>query len=151
MVSALGSVFGGVAKTDSRPCVLSSAILAAGYFLLLAQKKVTKEKAPSAPRRSLRERFATGGRVRLTGHPWPESRIGAIPRAARVLGTRLVRPPFAAALEGTRKSKGTGSPLPRGRRNLGRLLFASAAGIAALCALPGPLSVAASRRRKSRA
>ena len=75
--------------------------MAAGHFLLLVQEKVTKENTPSAPRRSLRERFATGERVRLTGHPWPESRIGAIPRAARVRCTRLIRPPFAAALEGT--------------------------------------------------
>ena len=41
--------------------------------------------------------FATGGRVRPTGHPWPVVRIGAIPRAARVRSTRLVRPPSAAA------------------------------------------------------
>ena len=33
------------------------------------------------------------------------SQIGAIHRAARVRCTRLFRPPFAAALEGTRKSK----------------------------------------------
>src|SRR5690349_22853320 len=77
--------------------------MVAGYFLLLAQKKVTKEKAPSAPRPRLRERFATGGRVRPRGHPWPLGRIGAIPRAARVRCTRLFRPPFAAALEGTQK------------------------------------------------
>src|SRR5690349_24940887 len=77
--------------------------MVAGYFLLLAQKKVTKEKAPSAPRPRLRRGFATGGRVRPRGHPWPLGRIGAIPRAARVRSTRLFRPPFAAALEGTRK------------------------------------------------
>src|SRR5690349_23957934 len=79
--------------------------MVAGYFLLLAQKKVTKEKAPSAPRPRLRRGFATGGRVRPRGHPWPLGRIGAIPRAARVRCTRLFRPPFAAALEGTRKAK----------------------------------------------
>ena len=54
-------------------------------------------------------------------------------------GTRLIRPPFAAALEGTRKSKGAGSPLPRGRRNLVHLVFASAAGTAALCSSRAPL------------
>ena len=85
------------AITDSRPCAFRPPSMAAGHFLLLVQEKVTKENTPSAPRRSLRERFATGERVRLTGHPWPESRIGAIPRAARVRCTRLFRPPFAAS------------------------------------------------------
>jgi len=63
MVSALGSVFGGVAKTDSRPCVLSSAILAAGYFLLLAQKKVTKENGTlgAAPSPAARVRYGRTG------------------------------------------------------------------------------------------
>src|SRR6185312_14785125 len=89
------------AITDSRPCAFRPPSMAAGHFLLLVQEKVTKENTPSAPRRSMRERFAAGERVRLTGHPWPESRIGAIPRAARVRCTRLIRPPFAAALEGT--------------------------------------------------
>ena len=32
-----------VARTDSRPCVVRPPSMAAGYFLLLAQKKVTKE------------------------------------------------------------------------------------------------------------
>ncbi len=45
--------------------------MAAGYFSLLAQREVTKRKAPSDPRRSRSERFAAGERVRLTGHPWP--------------------------------------------------------------------------------
>ncbi len=52
--------------------------------------------APSDPRPRLRRGFATGGRVRPTGHPWPVVRIGAIPRAARVRSTRLFRPPSAA-------------------------------------------------------
>src|SRR5690349_16254919 len=89
--------------------------MVAGYFLLLAQKKVTKEKAPSAPRPRLRERFATGGRVRPRGHPWPLGRIGAIPRAARVRGTRLFRPPFAAALEGAGTAALCSSRAPLGR------------------------------------
>ena len=71
--------------------------MVAGHFLLLVQEKVTKENTPSDPRRSPSERFATGGRVSPTGHPWPVVEIGAIPRAARVRCTRLFRPPFAAA------------------------------------------------------
>jgi hypothetical protein len=38
------------ARTDSRPCVVWSPSLATSYFLLLVQKKVTKEKTPSRPR-----------------------------------------------------------------------------------------------------
>src|SRR5690349_21544437 len=130
--------------------------MVAGYFLLLAQKKVTKEKAPSAPRPRLRRGFATGGRVRPRGHPWPLGRIGAIPRAARVRGTRLVRPPFAAALEGTRKSKGKSQvKMDSGfRRNdvvracpIYAVLWLLRQGLPRF-ALPGPLSAAASRRRK---
>ena len=134
-----------VRETDSRPCVVPSAILAAGYFLLLAQKKVTKENgtlgfAPLA----LSERFATGGRVRPTGHPWPVVRIGAIPRAARVRCTRLVRPPFAAAQrepEEQSESKEKNTDVSRYircfcGRDCRALLF------------PGSLSAAASRRRK---
>src|SRR6185312_3103588 len=56
--------------------------------------------APSAPRPRLWRGFATVGRVWPRGHSWPLGQIGAIPRAARVRGTRLIRPPFAAALEG---------------------------------------------------
>jgi len=49
------------AKTDSRPCV-STRILRAGHFLLLAQEKVTKEKGspgrtPAAPVRYGRPGF----------------------------------------------------------------------------------------------
>ena len=36
--------FGGFAITGSRPCVFCPPSMAASYFLLLAQKKVTKEK-----------------------------------------------------------------------------------------------------------
>src|ERR1700748_2386924 len=40
--------FGVVAKTDSRPCAFRRPSMVAGYFLLLAQKKVTKEKGTLA-------------------------------------------------------------------------------------------------------
>jgi hypothetical protein len=35
-------------KTDSRPCAFRRPSMVAGYFLLLAQKKVTKEKGTLA-------------------------------------------------------------------------------------------------------
>src|SRR6478672_5564312 len=89
--------FGVFARTDSRPCVVCPPSMAASYFLLLVQEKVTKENTHSDSRPRLRRGFATGGRVSPTGHPWPVVEIGAIPRAARVRCTRLVRPPFAAA------------------------------------------------------
>ena len=113
------SVLGAIARTDSRPCGFRPPSWRPSYFLLLVQEKVTKENTPSAPRRSRSERFAKVERVFSTGHPWPVEKIGAIPRAARVRGTRLIRSPFAAALEGFEsrsKGEGAGSPLSRGRR-----------------------------------
>jgi hypothetical protein len=134
------------ARTDSRPCAFRPPSWRPSYFLLLVQEKVTKDNTPSAPRRSRSERCATGERVFSTGHPWPVEKIGAIPRAARVRSTRLIRSPFAAALEGFEsesKGKGAGSPLSRGRRNVGsrRLAsaLASAAGTAALLLFQVPL------------
>jgi hypothetical protein len=93
------SVFGVIAKTDSRPCEFRPPSWRPSYFLLLVQEKVTKENTPSAPRRSRSERFAKDERVWPTGHRWPVEKIDAIPRAARVRGTRLIRSPFGAALE----------------------------------------------------
>ena len=43
-----GLGFRGFAITGSRPCVIRPPSMAAGYFLLLAQKKVTKEKGTLA-------------------------------------------------------------------------------------------------------
>src|SRR5580765_5419490 len=48
MVLVLGSVSGVVAITDSRPCVVCRPSMAASYFLLLAQKKVTQKKGTLA-------------------------------------------------------------------------------------------------------
>ena len=48
MVLVLRFGFGVVAKTASRPCVVRLTSLSAGDFLLLAQKKVTKEKGTLA-------------------------------------------------------------------------------------------------------
>jgi hypothetical protein len=125
----------GFAISDTRPCVFPSAILAAGSLSLArARESNQREHALGAAPR-LRRGFAAGGRVRPRGHPWPLVRIGAIPRAARVRGTRLVRPPSATALEGTQEQEPKQKLL---RQGLPR------------SALPGPLSAAASRRRKSR-
>ena len=110
------------ARTGSRPCVVWSPSMATSYFLLLVQEKVTKENTPSDPRPRLRRGFATGERVRPTGHPWPVVRIGAIPRAARASRGWSVRPP--PLLRGTQESKSQ----------------ASAAGTAALCSSRAPLS-----------
>ena len=51
------------ATTDSRPCVVRPPSMAAGYFLLLAQKKVTKENGTlgSAPSPSARVRCGRTG------------------------------------------------------------------------------------------
>ncbi len=146
MVLVLAFGLRAVAITDSRPCVVCRPSMAASYFLLLAQKKVTKENgtlgfAPLA----LRERFATGGRVRPTGHPWPVVRIGAIPRAARVRCTRLVRPPFAAA---QREPEEQSERKKRDRRcRIYPVLLRQGL---PRSALPGSLSAAARTRRKSR-
>ena len=75
-------------------------------------------------------------------------------------GTRLVRPPFAAALEGTRKGKGKSQSqikMDSGfRRNDGvgvsdiYAVFASAAGTAALCFTRAPLGRGEQAEEKSR-
>src|SRR6476661_8223998 len=58
----LGLSFGVFARTDSRPCVFCPPSMAASYFLLLAQKKVTKEKGTLGFAPSLRE-----GSLRVDG------------------------------------------------------------------------------------
>ncbi len=92
--------------------------MAAGYFLLLAQKKVTKENGTlgSAP---LAKRAVRCGRTGSADRPSMAcSRIGAIPRAARVRCTRLFRSPSAAAQRGP-ESKSIGKMDSGLRRNDG--------------------------------
>ena len=91
---------GSVAITDSRPCVFCPPSMAASYFLLLAQKKVTKEKGTLgfAPSPLARVRCGWTGSAHRAS--CPVVRIGAIPRAARVRCTRLFRPPSAATQRG---------------------------------------------------
>jgi len=82
--------------------------MATSYFLLLAQKKVTKENGTlgAAP---LAKRAVRYGRTGSANRPSLAcSRIGAIHRADRVRCTRLIRPPFAAALEGKSRATANG-------------------------------------------
>ncbi len=128
--------------------------MAAGYFSLLAQRESNQEKtAPSDPRRSRSERFAAGERVRPTGHPWPVVRNRRDP-SRRPRFARLFRSPFAAS---QRDPKAALTLALSRKRERGCVVLrvvmgfgASAAGTAALFALPGPLSAAASRWRISR-
>src|SRR6201991_4298416 len=92
----LALVFRVVAKTDSRPCVVRRPSMVAGYFLLLAQKKVTKEKGTlgSAP---LAERAVREGRTGLAKRPSMASRPNRRDPSRRPRFARLFRPPLAAA------------------------------------------------------
>ena len=105
--------------------------MAASYFLCL-HKESNQRNAPSVPRRSLRQRFATGGRV------WRQGIHGLQPNGASSRRPRAVHAADPAALRrgfrGTRRAKA--------QRLLRQGLPRSA--------LPGPLQVAASRRRNSR-
>jgi general secretion pathway protein F len=56
----------------------------ASHFSWCRARKVTKRTRPGPVARPVKlGGFACCGRVRLTGHPWPDSRIRAIPRASR--------------------------------------------------------------------
>src|SRR6478672_12003892 len=93
------------AKTDSRPCAFRRPSMVAGYFLLLAQKKVTKEKGTlrSAP---LAERAVREGRTGLAKRPSMASRPNRRDPSRR---PRAVHAAFPSALrrgsEGTRGSE----------------------------------------------
>src|ERR1700748_2150883 len=87
--------FGVVAKTDSRPCAFRRPSMVAGYFLLLAQKKVTKEKGTlgSAPSPKARVRY---GRTGLAKRPSMASRPNRRdpsrrPRAGHAAGPSALR------------------------------------------------------------
>ena len=109
-------------------CVSSA--IRGGRSLSFACPKESNQRKRHPRIRALAARgFATGGRVRPTGHPCPVVRIGAIPRAARVRCTRLVRPPFAASQREPKKRK----------HRIYATGFASAAGTAALCSSRAPL------------
>ncbi len=134
-----------VARTDSRPCVVCRPSMAASYFLLLAQKKVTKEKGTLgfAP---LAERAVRYGRTGSAHRPsmacCPNRRDPSRrPRAGHAAGPSALR----RYSEGTRRARAKERKKPTCRiypvllrQGLPR------------SALPGPLSAAASRWRKSR-
>ena len=129
---------GVVAITDSRPFAFCRPSLVAGHFLLLAQKKVTKENG-------------TLGAVPLAARGVRYGRTGFFYRpslACRKNRRDPSRRPRAghAAFPSTLRHGFRGNP--RARADLSDICGASAAGTAALFALPGPLSAAASRRRK---
>src|SRR6185312_14241532 len=98
----------GFARTDSRPCALRPPSLAAGHFLLLAQKKVTKENgtlgyAPLATR---------GVRYGRTGSAHSPSMDCCPNRRDPSRRPRAVHAAFPSALrrfsEGTRRATANG-------------------------------------------
>src|SRR5580765_4402644 len=102
--------------------------MAASYFLLLAQKKVTKEKGTLgfAPSPAARVRCGRTGSAHRAS--CPVVRIGAIPRAARASRGFSVHPP--PLLRGEER---------RARTDVSHISGASAAGTAALCSSGSPL------------
>ncbi len=97
--------FSVVARTDSRPCVVCRPSMAASYFLLLAQKKVTKENgtlgfAPLAERAVRYGRTGSAHRPSMARCPNrrdPSRR----PRAGHAAGPSALR----RCSEGTRRAK----------------------------------------------
>ncbi len=107
--------------------------MAAGYFLLLAQKKVTKENGTlgSAP---LAQRAVRCGRTGSADRPSMAcSRIGAIPRAARALRGFSVRP--SPLLRGDPRARARWIAAFAGMTGLGarRLYSASSINGVAIC------------------
>src|SRR5580765_8981951 len=103
MVLVLGSVSGVVAITDSRPCVVCRPSMAAGYFLLLAQKKVTKEKgtlAVAVCRASMPGKLREQAPGSAHGTSLCRDRTRPHPAGARVRSTRLILRLLAAAERG---------------------------------------------------
>ena len=75
--------FSADAKTDSRPCVFSLALPGERVTFSACPEKVTKERAPSVTRPSLREGCAPGSRGFADRPSLACGNSGAIPRAAR--------------------------------------------------------------------
>ena len=97
--------FGVFAKTDSRPCVVCPPSMAASYFLLLAQKKVTKENGTLgfAPSASLRVRYGRTGFAHRPSMACCRNRRDPSrrPRAVHAAGPSTLR----RYSEGTRRAK----------------------------------------------
>ena len=90
-----GFWFGVVAKTDSRPCVIRPPSMAAGHFLLLAQKKVTKENGTlgSAPLAERGVRYGRTGSADRASCPAAESARSLAPPACGARGWSVHPPP----------------------------------------------------------
>src|SRR3954470_17474809 len=105
-------VFGAIAKPDSRPCEFRPPSWRPSYFLLLAQKKVTKEKgtlAVAVCRASCPANFASRLRGSLRGHPCPLRERACLRARALVRSTRLILRLLAAA-ERDPEERERGSP-----------------------------------------
>jgi hypothetical protein len=136
----VGSGFELVAKTGSRPCVVCRPSMAASYFLLLAQKKVTKENGTlgSAPSPTARVRYGrTGFAHRPSMARCPNRRDPSRrPRAGHAAGPSTLR----RYSEGTRRAKRKKRKKPTCRiYPVSHISGASAAGTAALCSSGFPL------------
>src|SRR5580765_2790597 len=85
-----------VAIADSRPCVVRRPSMVAGYFLLLAQKKVTKENGTLgfAPSAAPRVRY---GRTGFAHRPSMACCRNRRDPSRRPRFARLIRPPSAAS------------------------------------------------------
>ena len=124
---------GFLAKTDSRPCVFRRPSMVAGHFLLLAQKKVTKENGTLgyAPSPAARVRYGwTGSAHRPSMACCPNRRDPSRrPRAGHAAFPSTLR----------RFSEGTQEQEPSKAEDLSDISGASAAGTAALCSSRAPL------------
>src|SRR6476659_7089319 len=123
MVLVLGSVFGVFAIADSRPCVVCPPSMAASYFLLLAQKKVTKEKGTLgyAPSPKARVRYGRTGFAHRPSMACCRNRRDPSRRP------RAVHAAFPSTLRRCSEGKS------KGKAHVSHISGASAAGTAALC------------------
>src|SRR6478609_11090002 len=133
---------GVVAKTGSRPCVVWPPSMAASYFLLLAQKKVTKEKGTLGFAPSPKARVRCG----RTGSAHRASMACCRNRRDPSRRPRAVHAAFPSTLRRCSEGKS------KGKTDVSDISDASAFLRQGLprSALPGPLSAAARTRRKSR-
>ena len=130
----MGLSLGVVAKTDSRPCVLCRPSMAASYFLLLAQKKVTKENGTLgfAPLAERAVRYGWTGFAHRSSMACCRNRRDPSrrPRAEHAAGPSALR----RCSEGTRRAKRKKRKKPTCRiYPMSHISGASAAGTAALC------------------
>ena len=147
----LGLSFGFVAIADSRPCAFCRPSMAASYFLLLAQKKVTKENGTLgyAPLAERAVRYGWTGSAhgpsmaRCPNRRDPSRR----PRAGHAAFPSTLR----RCSEGTRRAKRKKEKKPTCRiYPVSHISGASAAGTAALCSSGFPLGRGEGAKEKAR-